>query len=192
MRDLYNNIDHKHYLDKYLMPALKRQPAYKTLRVVYDRTWVAGSLHAIPEWICYVKGSQNKIGFDPGNVRKADNDDPERIAKFLWEAVTGVLPSFAWYNLSSLGQIFRVAQGSAAPPEPERELFHDADKKKTANDHLKVEYDQSLAFSEDIDRVSKKHDELFKAKVLGEKDRLELLGPNGETLDTLKSIREGK
>lgn len=187
--ELYDrSISHEQYLIRKLGPARRRQGKFEDLRVVFHNYPVPGTGKFAPEYLVYLKGQQHKIGFDPGLIRKADLDDPDRILQFLLEAITGKLPSFSWYYLRSFAELVRVEQGQAAPPKAEQERVFEADRRKLANDYLKAEYDQGLAFSEDIEKTSKKHDELFRSKIMGEKDRLELLGPEGTSLKTAEDL----
>lgn len=189
--NLYNReISHKEYMLRFLTPAKRRKASLENMRIVYHDFVVPGTTQQMPEYIVYLKGKQEKIGFTPGEVRKADNDDPDRIVQFMYDCITGKMPSYSWFYLRSFGHLLRVARGQAAPVKPEQERVFEADKKKVANDYLREEYNQGLAYGEDIERVSKKHDELFKAKIMGEKDRLELLGPDGKSLKTAQDLAQ--
>lgn len=182
------NITHEQFFLTKLGPARKRNQKYDKLRITFHKYKVPGSDIWSSEYLVGMKGFQKRIGLDCTNTRRADADDPDRIIKFMYEVATGKLPGFAWYYLRSFAELVRVAQGISAPVKPEQKREFEADRKLVANDHLRIEYDRGLAFSEDIEAVSKRHDELFRDKIMGEKEKLEILGPDGKGLDVAKSL----
>lgn len=188
MELINKDITHEQFFLTKLGPARKRNQKYDKLRITFHKYKVPGSDIWSNEYLVGMKGFQKRVGLDCMNTRRADGDDPDRIIKFMYEVVTGKLPGFAWYYLRSFAELVRVEQGVAAPVVPEQKREFASDKKMVPNDHLRIEYNRGLEYSEDIERVSKKHDELFKDKIMGEKERLEILGPDGKGLDVAKSL----
>ncbi len=187
--ELYDSsLSHENFFLTKMGPARKRNPKLSKLRITFHNYKLPGGDVWAPEYLVGMKGSGRSIGFDCRNVRRADGDNAARIVQFLYEAVTGKLPDFSWYYLRSFAELVRVEKGEAPRPTPEQERLYESDKKKLPNDHLRIEYDRGLAFAEDITRISKKHDELFRDKILAEKDHLEMLGPDGKSLDVAKSL----
>ena len=149
-------LSNEEYFRIMLQPAL-RVNGYRSMVVEYRISGVAGQV--LGDEFLITKGLRINpkfpLGFEPYAIRRADNDDAARIAKFLWLVATGRLhPSMYQYLLSTVTQI-EIKTGQR-PPITKAPGAGPVEKPKTAADRFGAEFDKNVKIDDDYKRIAKK------------------------------------
>lgn len=150
-------LNSQQFFELKLQPVLQNGE-YRSMKVKYQLT-SDGAGGFIGDEYLILRGLaiSSPTGFEPYTLRMADQDDPKRIADFLYKVSTGRLhPSCYQYLLSIMTQ--HEIKTGRRPGFPALREVPNQPEKPTAAENMAKEFDINLAQDEDVLRVAKKVD----------------------------------
>lgn len=150
-------LNSQQFFELKLQPVLQNSK-YRSMKVKYQLT-SDGAGGFIGDEYLIVRGMalSSPTGFEPYTLRMADQDDPSRIADFLYKVSTGRLhPSCYQYLLSIMTQ--HEIKTGRRPGFPALRDIGKPKEKPTAMENMVKEFDVNLEQDKDVLRVAKKVD----------------------------------